>query len=328
MYPLDQEGLCMRRIQMNAPTRVLVSVVIPTHNRPHLLVDALDSVRAQTFRDYEIIVVSNGETDEMSELSGLAASRARARYIRVIDGNLSSARNIGVTHSVGELIAFLDDDDIWHREKLEKQISRFKSRPECGMVSCDYMEDLGSSNKHLSQPRFMDEHSQVHDSNHRIWWAIPSCVMIKRKAFTSVGGFDPEMKAVEDIELWRRVSWDHKIHQMTETLVIKRSSHKNMTSNVKNMHWYTAKFIIKMHRDTPKQFRETIPSIADTVPLLAVFLMPDPIIRILRKIRPRTRIKNFLKWMENVKVKRQLLRPTPASRRRLGSRLPHRLWTR
>jgi glycosyltransferase involved in cell wall biosynthesis len=269
-----------------------------------LLPAALESVRAQTFRDYEIIVVSNGETDEISELSGLAASQVNARYIRVVDGNISSARNIGVIHSAGELIAFLDDDDMWHPEKLERQIAKFISNPGCDMMSCDYMEYWGPSNKHLSQPRFIDGHSQVYDSNHRIWWAIPSCVMIKRKAFNSVGGFDPKMKVAEDIELWRRISWNHKIHQMTEILVTQRRTHKSMTSNVKNMNWYTAKFIIKMHRDTPEQFRETMPSIASAVPFLAVFLIPDPIVWILRKIRPRTRVQNFLKWIERRKSKR------------------------
>jgi glycosyltransferase involved in cell wall biosynthesis len=288
---------------MNAPARALVSVVIPTRNRPHLLPDALDSVRDQTFRDYEIIVVSNGETDEKSELSNLAASRVNARYIRVIDGNISSARNAGVVHSAGEFIAFLDDDDTWYPKKLEKQIDIFNLDPECGMVSCDYIEDWGSK-KHLSQPRFMDGHSQVHDSNHRIWWAIPSCVMIKRKAFYSAGGFDSKMKVAEDIELWRRVLWDHKIHQMTETLVIQRRTHKSMTSNIRNMHFYTAKFIIKMYRDTPEQFRETMPPITSAVPFIVVFLIPEPIFWILRNIKPRTRIKNFITWMEKRKSKR------------------------
>src|SRR6266852_5744847 len=115
----------------------LVSVVIPTHNRPQLLAEAIASVRAQTFTDYEIIVVSNGESADMRHASGMAA--AGCQYFELPRGNASAARNFGIAHATGEWIALLDDDDLWLPEKLERQLEEAKSSG-ADMVTCDYIE--------------------------------------------------------------------------------------------------------------------------------------------------------------------------------------------
>src|SRR5260370_823595 len=99
----------------------LVSVIIPTHNRPGMLAEALASVRAQTFTDYEIIVVSNGESDDMRRASRDAASGCV--YLELDRGNVSAARNFGMERAKGEWIAILDDDDLWPPNKLERQIA-------------------------------------------------------------------------------------------------------------------------------------------------------------------------------------------------------------
>src|SRR5258708_39467781 len=96
----------------------LVSIVVPTINRPKMLAEALASVRAQNFTDYEIIVVSNGENDEMCRQSREAA--AGCIYLELDHGNVSAARNAGIAQANGEWIAFLDDDDLWLPHKLER----------------------------------------------------------------------------------------------------------------------------------------------------------------------------------------------------------------
>jgi len=88
-----------------------------------MLAEALASVRAQTFTDYEIIVVSNGESGETQARSHAAAARHGARYFSLPIGNLSIARNFGIGEAKGAWIAFLDDDDIWLPAKLERQIA-------------------------------------------------------------------------------------------------------------------------------------------------------------------------------------------------------------
>ena len=103
---------------------MLVSVVVPTHDRPEMLVEALASVRAQTFTDYEIIVVSNGESAEMRRTSREVA--AGCVHLEFDCGNVSFARNAGIKRASGDWIAFLDDDDIWLANKLERQIAEAK----------------------------------------------------------------------------------------------------------------------------------------------------------------------------------------------------------
>lgn len=107
-----------------APT---VSVIVPTHNRPEMLAEALDSVHAQTFLDFEIIVVSNGE-DALTQKKSRAVSHVYgARHFALDGGNVSSARNFGVMEARGEWLAFLDDDDLWMPSKLARQIEEARS---------------------------------------------------------------------------------------------------------------------------------------------------------------------------------------------------------
>lgn len=90
----------------------LVSVVIPTHNRPQMLAEALGRVRAQTFTDSEILVLSNGENANMLQASRAVAT-AYGRCFELAAANVSVARNFGIARPKGEWIAFLDDDDLW-----------------------------------------------------------------------------------------------------------------------------------------------------------------------------------------------------------------------
>jgi glycosyltransferase involved in cell wall biosynthesis len=110
---------------MNTPTpsSPLVSVVVHTHNRPAMLAEALASVRAQTFEDYEIIVISNGESANARSASRAVAATCGARHFELDIGNASIARNCGIEHAKGEWIALLDDEDLWLPRKLEWQLA-------------------------------------------------------------------------------------------------------------------------------------------------------------------------------------------------------------
>jgi glycosyltransferase involved in cell wall biosynthesis len=107
----------------------LVSVVIPTYNQPTFLREALESVLAQTFADYEIIVVNDGSTDDTAEQ--LKAYGNRLRVITQDNQGIGPARNRGMDEAIGRYIAFLDHDDIWHPAKLETQVAFMRSHPHC-----------------------------------------------------------------------------------------------------------------------------------------------------------------------------------------------------
>ncbi len=112
---------------MNTPQ---VSVVIPTHNRPALLRRALDSVFAQTFGDYEVIVVDDGDRPRAQEVIAQYADRENLVYLETKKNEGGPvARNMGIAHARGEYIAFLDDDDEWLPEKLQSQVDAFRNAP-------------------------------------------------------------------------------------------------------------------------------------------------------------------------------------------------------
>ena len=114
---------------MNSPK---VSVVIPSYNLGRLLTQAIDSVLAQTVVPSEIIVVDDGSTDDTQVR--LEPYSGRIRCIRQGNRGVSAARNRGIREASGQLIAFLDADDVWHPRKLELQLAAFEDRPDLGLL--------------------------------------------------------------------------------------------------------------------------------------------------------------------------------------------------
>src|SRR3990170_2838516 len=114
-----------------------VSVIIPTYNREKYIVETLQSVFAQTFTDYEVIVIDDGSTDNTADV--LRPYLDRIVYIRKPNGGQGSARNVGIKVAKGEYIAFLDSDDLWMPEKLELQVKYLDNNKDAGLVFTDYL---------------------------------------------------------------------------------------------------------------------------------------------------------------------------------------------
>ena len=113
-----------------------VSVVIPTYNRAHSVVDAIRSVLGQRYTDLELIVVDDGSTDDTA-LRVEAIGDHRLRYVRGGHEGVSAARNLGVRHATGELVAFLDSDDLWQADKLTREVEILARYPDADVVFSD-----------------------------------------------------------------------------------------------------------------------------------------------------------------------------------------------
>jgi glycosyltransferase involved in cell wall biosynthesis len=269
----------------------LVSVVIPTHNRPHFLAQAIDSVRAQTFTDYEIIVVSNGERADPASRSIAAGC---CRYFQLAEGNVSRARNFGVEQAHGEWIAFLDDDDLWLPTKLERQVAEAQSSG-ADVIACDYVEFHPDGTEAIRQPRLADGWPLVKALSWTCWYALPSATIVRKSVFGQIGGFDPRFRyGGEDTDMWRRISWRHTIHQVPEALIRYRQGHPSFMQNRRKRCFDDLIHYAKMRRDTPQHLRWALPQPTFVVGRAIAILVPQ---WLLLRLRPRSRLIALRAWL-------------------------------
>lgn len=246
-----------RRLHVIPPT---VSVVVPTHCRPALLREALESVLAQTFRDYEVIVVSSNE-DADCRAQTRSTCEQFGFVMRACDrGGVARARNVGARAARGVWLSFLDDDDVWLSTKLQKQL---EAAADFGadMVACDYAE-VGSDGIAVAMRRHrLKGRSWTAATSFSSWWTTPSATLISADAFRAVGGFCEWLRFGEDNDLWRRLSWRHRIHQQNMVLVRYRhgGDHDSMTQRRRIMMIWHFIHLMKMRFDTPRDLRGELP---------------------------------------------------------------------
>lgn len=236
-----------------------VSVVIPTHNRPRLLREALESVTAQTIDDYEIIVVSNGETyGNLVQVSDICA-KFGAELIVLPEGNVSAARNTGIHASSGHWIAFLDDDDLWKPNKLDRQL-RMASITGADVIFCSY------------EVTWADGRVTQH-TNGKKGWSWAKALMLSN--YVGAGGsgtmvrttvahlhpFDEKLKYGEDWDAWRRYAYYFEASNVPEPLVMIRKHDGNKSDEWRH-HWYTQRVRLKMFTDTPPHLWLMLPLVA------------------------------------------------------------------
>lgn len=187
-----------------------ISVVIPVYNSGKTLIRAIDSVIKQTCPPFEIIVVDDGSKDNSCEL--IERYFPSVKLIRQKNAGAAAARNTGVRASTGNLIAFLDADDFWHRKKLEYQQSIFLQFQTLGISSTQCMfvpenealDPEQESQKPLSPcAQKMISFDDVFSSP---FLGTPS-VMIKRSLFEKLNGFDERLETAEDVDLWIRATY-------------------------------------------------------------------------------------------------------------------------
>jgi glycosyltransferase involved in cell wall biosynthesis len=204
-----------------------VSVVIPTWNRAWCLGEALDSVLAQGFRDFELIVVDDGSTDGTAGL--LARYGAALRTIRQENRGVAAARNAGIAAARGALIAFLDSDDLWLPEKLAVQVAHFDRRP--AALICQTGEIWVRRGRRVNpRRRHRKPEGMIFEPSLELCLVSPSAVMLRRELLAEVGLFDEELPACEDYDLWLRVACRHPVDLIDRPLVVKRGGHPDQLS--------------------------------------------------------------------------------------------------
>ena len=195
-----------------------VSVMIPAHNAAAFIREAVDSVLSQTHRADEIIVVDDGSTDDTVAM--LSAYGAAIRVMRQPQRGVSAARNAGIQAASGELIAFLDADDVWLPDKLTRQMAVFASDPETDAV-------YGHAEQFYSpeiEPGFW---RRIRTQPGLLPAPVPSAMLIRRTAFDRVGPFDPRLGIGVEIDWFARLTEGQLVVVMLPEVVFRRRLHRS-----------------------------------------------------------------------------------------------------
>lgn len=201
-----------------------ISCIVPVYNGDRFLVEALDSIFAQSQLPFEIIVVDDGSTDSTPE--AIARYGKRVRYQRQENAGPAAARNAGLTLAGGELIAFMDADDLWHPDKLALQLARLRDRPELQIVIAHV--------QNFWMPELREEEERL--GNHRLKTPLPGYVfqamLARRSVFESVGRLNPAFHLSEDSDWFRRaLDCGTILEVLPKTLVYRRFHLANTSRN-------------------------------------------------------------------------------------------------
>lgn len=218
------------------PRRYTVSVIIPNYNYGRFLGEAIQSALDQTIAPHEVIVVDDGSND--NSITVAESFGDRIKVVRQPNAGVGAARNRGVRESKGDIVAFLDSDDRWFPEKLEKQLQIFIDNPEVGIVTC-FMREFDKDGNTIAIYRQEIEGAISERVLHFDASIVGpgSAVVIKRNVFLATGGFDEErdLHPSEDWELFYRVTKATKIRYVPEPLVHYRNHGGNGHLNIRRM---------------------------------------------------------------------------------------------
>ena len=224
-----------------------VSVIIITYNRAELLRSAIKSILNQTFQDFELIVVDDASKDNTPGVVQSFSDR-RIRYIRhETNKKEGGARNTGVENSKGEYIAFLDDDDEWMPDKLQRQVDLMDSSSLfVGGVYTGFLKIDRKTGKTLARRVPTKRGNIFHDMFIQNWVATPSTVLIRKACFEKVGLFDVSIPFGADYDMWTRISREFHFEYIRDALV-NYYVHENRLSHdyelmIKGMEMFNRKY--------------------------------------------------------------------------------------
>lgn len=190
----------------------LVSVIIPSHNRARYLPQAIASVLHQTYTNLEIIVVANGCTDHTAEIiGGLKQDHSQTithlEFGETLGG--ARARNIGMQHANGEYIAFLDDDDTWHADKLRAQVARLQ-RDQYAIVGCNHVYVYGRQDNQRPAKPVAAQRINIADLHYENTLGnFSGC--ITKKAYLGANRINEQLDALQDWDLWLKILHNAKL---------------------------------------------------------------------------------------------------------------------
>jgi len=203
------------------------AVVIPTYNRSATLRGALDSVYSQTRAPDQVIVVDDGSTDDTSDW--VERDHPNVTFVRQENAGVAAARNRGVALATTEWVAFLDSDDEWRPNKLERQLAALADNP--GYHLCHTNEVWIRNGKRVNEgKRHAKSGGRIFRRCLPLCVISPSAAVVRRTLLEELGGFDEALPVCEDYDMWLRICARHPVLFLEDALTIKYGGHDDQLS--------------------------------------------------------------------------------------------------
>lgn len=232
-----------------APKTPLVSIIIPTYNRAQFIAAAIHSIIHQTYTNFEILVIDDGSGDNTKNIVQ-SFNDVRIFYFFQQHNGRSSARNLGILIAKGKYITFLDSDDLYLPEKIEKQVEYLESNLQYSMIysSAQCIDEQGSQLNYTYQAI---DSGWIYE---KIAYFLPvtiilPTVMVRKEIFQEIGAFDEKMDRFEDVDMWRRISKKFMIYAMPDVTCLIRTHSDNHIKNqnpekiIESLEYYKKKIL-------------------------------------------------------------------------------------
>jgi glycosyltransferase involved in cell wall biosynthesis len=230
----------------------LVSVIMPAYNAGQYIAEAIESVLIQNYRNFELIIVDDGSTDDTKAIvTGFKDDRIK--YFYKENGGPSSARNHAIKQAKGQYIMPLDADDMMVPNFIISHLKEFEKNPEADLVYSDVLliDEVGNPIKVMNKPEYQDRRHLIRDLFRRGHPIVPFRLGLRRSVFDKIGLYDETLMVAEDYDMMRRfVKAGLKAHHLSEALHIRRMRSDNISRTV-NVHK------AKNHFDVVKRFTDT-----------------------------------------------------------------------
>lgn len=241
------------------PGRLSVAVIIPVFNGAAYVGGALTSVVAQTLQPTQVIVVDDGSTDDSCIVVATVSCASRIQLVRRQNGGQSAARNTGLAHVTADVVAFLDQDDVWSPDHLAVLMKRLEDDPTAAWAYSDFDEIDGDGllvlrgfhrQHHLRHPK-----TSMAEMLGADLMVLPSASIVRTTALRDVGGFDESLCGYEDDDLFIRLFRNHSLPSYTSRSTVQFRIHANSSSVANTFVESRLRFLDKLVAEVPDNRR-------------------------------------------------------------------------
>ena len=230
----------------------LVSIIMPAYNAAEYIAEAIESVLIQNYRNFELIIVDDGSTDNTKDIIA-GFKDEKIKYFYKENAGAASARNLAMKESKGDFLITLDADDMMAPDFIAKHLQQFEKHPETDLVYCDdyLIDEDGKPTRVSENPEYPDRKSLIRDLFRYGCPIVPFRTCIRKSVFDKIGFFDEDLLVGEDYDMMRRfVKSGLKIHHLKDALYLRRITPNNLLRNSTAQN-------AKCHFEVVKRFADT-----------------------------------------------------------------------